>query len=146
MKKRVYGNDRKNSPWDFKKCPVLLCFPLLNEEDYMIYSCLNIRCNRQKFLSFWAIFCPFSLLTTQKIKILKLKKTPGDFIILQICTINDNYMIYGSWDMKHDRQKFLSFWTIFCPFTPLRTQKIKLLRKWKNTWSYYHFTNVYHKW
>ena len=26
----------------------------------------------------------------------KMKKTPGDIIILQICTINDNYMIYGS--------------------------------------------------
>ena len=27
-------------------------------------------------------------------------------------------MIYGSWDIKHDRQNFLSFRTIFCPFTP----------------------------
>ena len=26
---------------------------------------------------------------------------------------------------------FLSFWTIFCPLTPLRTQKIKILKKWK---------------
>ena len=29
MKKRVYGNDRKNLPWEFEKCPGLLCFPLL---------------------------------------------------------------------------------------------------------------------
>ena len=48
-----------------------------------------------RFLSFWAIFWSFSHLTTHKIKILKLKKTPGD-IILHICTINDNHMIYGS--------------------------------------------------
>ena len=27
-------------------------------------------------------------------------------------------MIYGSSDVKHKGQKFLSFWTIFCPFTP----------------------------
>ena len=27
---------------------------------------------------------------------------------------------------------FLSFWTTFCPFTPLTTQKIEILKKWKN--------------
>ena len=91
-------------------------------EDHMIYGSWNIRCNRQKFLSFWAIFCPFSPLTTWKIKILKLKKTTtGDIIILHICTKNDNHMMYGSWDMERDRQNFLSFWTIFCPFTSLST-------------------------
>ena len=26
----------------------------------------------------------------------KLKKTPGDIIILHVCTINDNHMMYGS--------------------------------------------------
>ena len=96
----------------------------------MIYGSWNIRCDRQKFFSFWAIFCPCPL-TTQKIKILKLKKTPGDIIILHICTINDNHEMYGSSDMDHDRQHFLSFWTIFCPFTPLTTQKIKILKKGK---------------
>ena len=65
-------------------------------EDHMIYSSWNIRCDRQKFSTFLAIFCHFSPLTTWKIKILILKKTPGDIIILQICTIYDNHMIYGS--------------------------------------------------
>ena len=32
----------------------------------------------------------------------KLKKIPGDIIILHMCTINDNHMMYGSWDMKRD--------------------------------------------
>ena len=84
------------------------------------------------FLSFWTIFCPFNPLINWKIKILKKwKKTPGDIIILYICTINNNHMIYGSWDMERDRQNFLSFWTIFCPFTsPLKTWKIKILKKW----------------
>ena len=49
--------------------------------DHMTYSSWNIRCNRPKCLSFWAIFCPFSPLTTRKIKILQLKKTSGDIII-----------------------------------------------------------------
>ena len=61
----------------------------------------------------------------------KLKKTPGDIIILHMCTINDNHMMYGSWDMEHDGQNFLSFWTVFCPFTPLTTWKIKILKNWK---------------
>ena len=29
------------------------------------------------------------------------------------------------------RNNFLSFWVIFCPFTPLTTWKIKILKKWK---------------
>ena len=51
-------------------------------------------------------FLPSQPLTTRKIKILKLKKTLGDIIILHIYTINNNHMIYSSWDMEHDRQNF----------------------------------------
>ena len=56
----------------------------------------------------------------------KLKKVLGDIIILHTCTINNNPMMYGSWNMEGKGQNFLSFWTIFCPFTPLTTQKIKI--------------------
>ena len=53
--------------------------------------------DRQIFLSFWTIFCPFTTLTTQKIKILKkMEKTFGDTIILDMCVLNDNHVIYGS--------------------------------------------------
>ena len=58
---------------------------------------------------------------------------PRDIIILHICTINDNHMMHGSWDMEHDKQNFLSFWTIFCPFTPYATWKSKIMKKWKKT-------------
>ena len=60
-----------------------------------------------------------------------MKKTVGDIIILHLCTTNDNDMMYGFWDMECDRYNFLSFWTIFCPFTPLTIRKIKILNKWK---------------
>ena len=75
-------------------------------------------------------FCPFNNL---KNKILKKrrKKTPGDIIILHKCSINGNCMMYSSWDMKCDRQNFLSFWTVFCTFTSLTTWKIKILKNWK---------------
>ena len=153
----------------------------------MIYGSWNIRCDRQKFLSFWAIFCPFSPLTTWKIKMLtlkkntwryyhfthlhhkwlsydvwflrygarqreffaildhflpfytpmdpenqnfkKMKKTPKDIIISQMCIKNDSHMMYISWDTECNTQNFLSFWTIFCPFTLLTNQNIKF---WKN--------------
>ena len=62
-----------------------------------------------------------------------MKKTPTAIIILHMCTINDNHMMYGCWDRKHDRQNFLSFWTIFSSFTSLTSSKIKTLEKWKKT-------------
>ena len=80
-----------------KKCLEILSFYTYMctiNEDHMIYGSWNIRCNRQKFSTLWAIFCPFSTLTTWKIKILTLKNTPGDVIILNICTTNDNHIIW----------------------------------------------------
>ena len=94
------------------------------------------------------IFCHFGpffalLPSLKKSKFWKTeKKTPGDIIILHKCTINDNHMMYGSWDMKHGRQNFLSFWTVFCSFTPLTTQKIKILKNWKKCLAISFYTSV----
>ena len=45
----------------------------------------------------WTIFCTFTTLTTPKIKIpKKFYETSGDIIILHMCTINENHMMYGS--------------------------------------------------
>ena len=80
---------------------------------------------------FFALLPPLAI---WKIKILKkMKKPPGGIIILHKCSINNNHMMYGSWDMECDRQNFLSFWTAFCTFTPLTTQKIKILKNWKKS-------------
>ena len=99
------------------------------------------------------IFCHFrlffALLPNQqpkKRKILKKWKSTWDIIILHMCTINDSHIMYGSWDMEHDGQDFLSFWTIFCPFTPLTIRKIEILKERKKPWRYYLFTHEYNKW
>ena len=64
-----------------------------------------IACDRCNYFSFWAIFCPFTPLTVPKVKKLKnLKKAPGDIIILHTCTKNYDRMMYGSWDMVHNRR------------------------------------------
>ena len=93
---------------------------------------------------FFALLSPYG---PRKSKFWKNKKTPKDITILQMRTINDSYMMYGSWDMECTGQNFLSFWTVFYSFTPLTTRKIKTLKKMKkNTWRHYHFTQGYHKW
>ena len=74
----------------------------------------------------------------------KLKKAPGD-IILHLCTINNNHMMYGSWDMKCDGQNFLSFGTVSCHFNPdnLKNQNFEKLKKSLEMLSFY---SVYHNW
>ena len=99
----------------------------------------RIFCQFGQFLHFY----PPKNLKNQNFE--KMKNTPWDIISLHMCTINDNHIMYGSWDMECHGQNFLSFWTIFCPFTPLKTQKIKILKKWKKIRRYYHFTQVYEK-
>ena len=73
------------------------------------------------FCHFWASFCHFTSLTTRKIKISKkMKKIPGDIIILYKCTKNHDHMLYCCWDTVCDGcNVYFSFWAIFCPFTPL---------------------------
>ena len=75
-----------------------------------------------------------------------MKKPPGDIIILHSCNINDSHIMYGSWDTKHNRQGFLSSWTIFVLLPPLTTWKIKILRKWKKCLEILSFPHVCHKW
>ena len=48
----------------------------------------------------------------------KMEKTFEDIIILQMFLISDSHMIHGFSDMACNREFFLSFWTVFCPFTP----------------------------
>ena len=84
------------------------------------------------YCHFGPMFLPFYPLATWKIKILKKwKKSPGDTFILHKCTISDDHMMYSPWDMEPDRHNFLPFWVIFCPFTALAMQEIKILKKWK---------------
>ena len=84
--------------------------------------------------SFFALLPPppvLSHLKTQKIRTLKKWKKLLEIPSFYKSVSKTAIMRYGSWDMEHNRQNFLSFWTIFCPFTHLTTQKIKILKKWK---------------
>ena len=69
--------------------------------------------DRQNFLSIWTTFCPFTPLTTQKIKIFKKGKiTPGNITILHMCKMIHiwfTYMVPDIWSAT-DRT--------FCHFGP----------------------------
>ena len=109
--------------------------------DHMMYGSWDIKHDRQNFLSFWAVFCPFTPIT-QKIKILKnWKKTPGDIIILHKCTKNNDHMLYGSWDMARSRCVTFHF-GLFLPFYLPNSPKIQNLKKMKkDAWRYHQLYN-----
>ena len=99
-------------------------------EDHMIHGSCNIRCNRQKFSTFWAIFCLLPPYGPRKSKFLKKWKKH----LKRLSFYKHKWQSYDVWFLRYgpcDRQNFLSFWTIFCLFTPLKTQKIKILKKFK---------------
>ena len=54
-----------------------------------------------------------------------MKKAPGDIIILHKCTKNHDHILYCSLNMARNRFNYLSFLTIFYPFTFLTAQKNK---------------------
>ena len=72
----------------------------------------------RQFLLILGHFCFFAPLLTPKIKIWKKrKKTPGQ-ILLHMCTINQDHMVYGFWDIKFNRQNFVVILGNFLPFYP----------------------------
>ena len=90
------------------------------------------------FFSFQTIFCSFAPLLIPKINIWKkYKKTPGDIILLYMCTINQDhmhpwYMMYGSWEIKFNRQVYFAilgnFLSFFSPNSP-KTENFKKRKK-----------------
>ena len=71
-------------------------------------------------------FLPFYPLTAQKSKFLQNE--------IHKCTKNHNHMLCSSWDMACDRCNcYFPFWTIFCHFTLLTAQKIKIIKKEKKS-------------
>ena len=83
-----------------------------------MYGSLDTKCKGQFFVIFGPCFALWPSQQPKKPKFWKNeKKFPEDIITLHLCTTNDDHMMYGSWDIERDRQNFLSFWAIVCPFT-----------------------------
>ena len=111
-----------------------------------MYYKWQIKRNRMNLLLFWAIFCPFTPLTTQKIKMLK-KWKKNTWRYHHFTQVHHKWQSYDAWIPRHPvQQNLLSFWAFFCPFTQLTTQKIRILKNEKNNQRYHHFTQAHHKW
>ena len=80
----------------------------------------DMECGKHNFLSFPTDFCHFTLpaIDPENQNFENMKIIPADIIILHMCSLNGNHMMYGSWDIKCGRHNVLSFWTDFCPFIP----------------------------
>ena len=68
----------------------------------MMYCFWDIRHNKQFFVILDHIL-PFDLTINPKNQNFKM---PRDIVILHLSTINDNHMMYGFWDVEHNRQIF----------------------------------------
>ena len=76
------------------------CVPLIKIIWYMVHEIWSST--DRSFLSHWAIFCLFTPVTPWKMKISKMKKNPGDIIILHKCIKNHYHLLYCSRHMAHD--------------------------------------------
>ena len=82
-----------------------------------------MECDRNNFSSFASHFLPFITLLTPKIW-KKCKKM--EIFSFYTCTITEDHMMYGSWDIRHNRV-FCHFGLFFCR---LSLQPWKILKKW----------------
>ena len=120
---------QKMKIWKNEKNPadIIILHKCTKNHDYMPYCSWDMACDRCNCcFSFWAIFCPFTFLTAPKMKISKKWKNAWRY---HHCTKNCEYRLYCSWDMAHDRCNYFSFYAIFCTFTPLTAQKMKISKK-----------------
>ena len=84
-----------------------------------IWSATNkIFCH---FGPFFSLLLPPFLNNPKNENFEKLKKVPGDIIILHKCTKNHDHMLYYSLDMARNRVN----WAVFYPSTSLTVQKIQ---------------------
>ena len=143
QKIKILKKWKKKTGWRYLR----MC--TINEE-HVMYSSWDMEYKRQKVFVILNQFSPFYLLENpENQNFEKMKKIPGDIIILYLGTIYDNHMTLGSWDMECYKQEFLVILGHFVlPFYFLTTHKIKILKKWKKKrkqiWRYYHFTLVYY--
>ena len=101
---------------------------------------------RQNFLSSWTIFCPFTLLTSQKIKILKKWKKHLEILSFYTCAPEVKIiwcMVLEIWSAAG--RIFVIFGPFFALY-PTDNLKNQNFNKKKDTWIYNHFTRVFHKW
>ena len=125
-----------------KSLEILLHMSAIND-NHMMYGSWGIECNWRMFLSSWIISCPFTPLNSPKNQNFEKykKKTWRHY---HFTHVYHKWQSYDVWFLRYEVQQteVLSFWTIFCHFTPLKTWRIKILKKRKNHLEISFYTNV----
>ena len=96
-------------------------------EDHMMYGSWHTKCKGQSFESFWAIFCPLTLLTTQKIKILKEQTNSPETLSFYSCAPQKIIWCMVP-EMLSATNRIFGY---FLPFYPPKKSKLK--KKMKKT-------------
>ena len=137
--KKLQKTWKKKTPGD-----IVILQKCTKNHDYVLYYSWDMArdgCNC--CFSFWAIFCPFTPVTVQKIKISTKKKRKKSLEISLSTTVPKIMIIsYTVPEIWHMRSNYSSFWAIFCPFTLLTAQKIKISKNEENNWRSHHFTRL----
>ena len=130
-----------------KKIPgdIILLHMCTINEDQIIYGSWNERRDTYFFviLGQFLSFHPSDNPGNQNFE--KLKKIPGDVIILHMWTINENQMMHGYWNMERSRFFFFFFFIFdcfLCFCLPVDPENQKFWNNEKNKWKYYHFAHV----
>ena len=106
-----------------------------------------MECNRQNFLSFWTFFCLLPPYGPKKSKFWKDENNTWRYY--HFPDVYQKWQSYNVWFLRYGVWQTELFVILdhFLPFTPIWTQKIKILKKWKKKpWRYYHFPNMCHNW
>ena len=100
------------------------------------YALLFLRCGMwqmELLLLIWGYFLPFyppNSLKNENFK--KMKKNPGDVIILHRCTKDHDHMPYCLWDMVDDGCScYFSSWLFLALLPPQQPEKWKFLKNEK---------------
>ena len=138
-KNQHFEKMEKNPPGDI----IILHMCTINDDNYMMHDSWNMKRDNRIFCHFGPFFALLPPLTTQKIKILEnWKKLLEISSFTQVYQKSWSYMLYCSLDITCNKFNYFPFWAIFCPFTSLTTQKIKILKKWKKRMEISFYTSV----
>ena len=136
---------QKSKFWKkMKKCLEILSFYIytctINEDHIMMYGSWKTRCDRQFFVTL-GYFLIFQSPDNPENQNFKVEKNTWRY---HFTHLHYKWQSCNVWFLKYGahQTKFLLFWTVYCHFTSLSTQKIKIFKKWKKhlkTLSFYKY-------
>ena len=87
-------------------------------EDHMIWN-LKYKIQQTEILVILDHFLPFQPPDNLENQNFNIEKNTWRYYLTHLHHKWEWYMMYGSWDMEHDRQNFLSFWMFFALLPPM---------------------------